>query len=181
VAGELTRERAAQGPIDASTAGFLEREAERQVQRDVYIPIKVHVSGPTLRFTVPRSFLGGTASPSWGYVVAVTAADIATKVNLRSLLGLEQASGGLMIVPLGSIATAERLGGGRAADPWQPPILDLIVPPGQRQEAVLTGPTRKVGERVQVPPVVPAGRPGKEATVPAPAPDGGAEESAPGP
>jgi hypothetical protein len=60
-----------------------------------------------------------------------------------------------MIVPLGSIANAERLGGGRAVDPWEPPILDVVVPPGRRPEEVLTGPSRKVGERVLVPPGVP--------------------------
>ncbi|HVE83165.1 MAG TPA: glucodextranase DOMON-like domain-containing protein [Myxococcales bacterium] len=157
--GEKTRERAARGPVDPSTAGFLEREVDRELQRDVLFPIKVHVSGPSVRFTVPRSFLGGVASPSWGYVVAITAADIATKVRLKSLLGMEQASGGLMIVTQAPIATGEKLGGGRAADPWQPPILDVIVPPGYRQEEVLTGPTRRVGERVQIPPVVPAGEP----------------------
>jgi hypothetical protein len=155
--GEKVRDRlSGGGKLDPSTEGFLQREVEREVQGGVFFPNKVHVSGPSIRFTVPKSFLGGEADPRWGYVIAVTAADIATRVQLKSLLGVEQASGGLMIVPLGSIAGAERLGGGRAVDPWEPPILDLVVPPGQLQQEVLTGPTRKIGERVQVPPVVPA-------------------------
>jgi hypothetical protein len=166
---DMTRDRlAGGGKIDSSTEGFLQREVDREVQAAVFFPNKVHVSGPTVRFTVPGSFLGGVASPSWGYVIAVTAADITTKVRLKSLLGMEQAQGGLMIVPLASIATAERLGGGRAVDPWEPPILDLVVPPGYRQEEVLTGPTRKVGERVVVPPVVPAGERGTPPLEPAP-------------
>ena len=168
--GEMTRDRlSAGGKLDTSTEGFLQREVEREVQSAVFFPNKVHVSGPAITFTVPRSFLGGDADPRWGYVIAVTAADISTKVRLKSLLGAEQAQGGLMIVPLGSIANAEHLGGGRAIDPWEPPILDLVVPPGRLQEEVLTGPTRKIGDRVQVPPVVPAGEPPPPPAPPEPA------------
>ncbi|HYV49688.1 MAG TPA: glucodextranase DOMON-like domain-containing protein [Myxococcaceae bacterium] len=184
--GEKVRERrSAGGQLDPSTEGFLQREVEREIQGAVFFPTRVHVSGPSLTFTVPRSFFGGVASPEWGYVIAVTAADIATKVHLKSLLGLEQAQGGLMIVPLGSIANAEHLGGGRAVDPWEPPILDLIVPPGRRQEEVLTGPTRKIGERVQVPPVIPAGQPPPPPPPPPPeaadagSPGGGVDAGAP--
>jgi len=178
--GEKTRDRLAQGgQIDPSTGGFLQREVEREVQRAVFFPTKVHVSGPAIRFVVPRSFLGGVASPAWGYVIAVTAADLSTKVQLKALLGVENASGGLMIVPLGSIANADHLGGGRAADPWQPPILDVVVPPGRLQEEVLTGPTRKIGERVVVPPVVPAPPAVPPAPEPAAAPPDDAGSTAP--
>lgn len=170
--GELTHERlTAGGQLDPSAEGFLQREVEREVQSAVFFPNKVHVSGPTVTFTVPRSFLGGDADPRWGYVIAVTAADISTKVHLKSLVGMEQGQGGLMIVPLGSIANGEHLGGGRAVDPWEPPILDLVVPPGRFQAEVLTGPTRKIGERVQVPPVIPAGEPAPPS--PAESPDAG--------
>jgi hypothetical protein len=84
-----------------------------------------------------------------------------------------------MIVPLASIATAERLGGGRAVDPWEPPILDLVVPPGHQQEVVLTGPTRKIGERVVIPPVVPAGVPEVSPPPPEPPPPPEADAGTP--
>lgn len=169
---ERTRELAAKSTVDTSAAGAVEREVERRIQSEVYFPNRVRVTGPTVRFSVPRSVLGGEASPSWGYVVAVSVADLNPKQTLTSLIGLRaQDISGMMIAGIAPIATREQLGGGRAADPWQPPLLDIIVSPGQRQEEILVGPLRKVGERVQIPPFSPAGTVATEPPAPPPPED----------
>jgi hypothetical protein len=168
---ERTRELAASATVDPSAAAAVEREVERRIQSEVYFPNRVRVAGPTVRFTVPRAVLGGQASPSWGYVVAVSAADLEPKQTVTSLLGLKaQDMSGVMILGIAPIATRDRLGGGRAADPWQPPLLDILVGPGRRQEEILVGPFRKVGERVQIPPLVPDGTPATEPPAGASAP-----------
>jgi hypothetical protein len=160
---ERTRELAAKSTVDPSTAAAVEREVDRRIQSEVYFPNRVRVAGPTVRFTVPRGVLGGEASPSWGYLVAVSLADLEPKQTLTSLLGLKgQDTSGVMITGIAPIATREKLGGGRAADPWQPPLLDIIVGPGQRQEEILVGSFRQVGERVQIPPFVPSGQPPRQ-------------------
>ena len=50
----------------------------------------------------------------------------------------------------------ESFGGGHRNDPLQPPIVDLVVPPGTRQEAVLKRPPEP-GKPYVISGVVPSG------------------------
>ena len=68
--------RRSQGRVDASDRAGIETGVARDVAESVFFPTLVWVSGARITFFVPDSFLGGTASPKWGYVVAITGANI---------------------------------------------------------------------------------------------------------
>ncbi|HXW08501.1 MAG TPA: hypothetical protein VD833_24945 [Vicinamibacterales bacterium] len=50
----------------------------------------------------------------------------------------------LMILPIASGLRRGSFGGGRQDDPLQPPLVDIIVPPGPRQEDVLLDAARPI-------------------------------------
>ncbi len=127
-----------------------------EVERRVFFPNRVRVSGPTVRFFVPDSFLGGTAQPTWAYVVAVSGADIDLRFDVSGAVGLgEKAEQRLLILPVSAGPSVDHFGGGRGDD-LEPPLVDLIVAPGRTQEALLSDydPVKKVP--VRLPGVVPA-------------------------
>jgi hypothetical protein len=150
------------GPAKGSVERQLEAAADEDLDAHVFFPTRIQVSGRTVSFEVPDSFLGRHAQPDWGYAVAVTGATLTRKVELGGLFGGSSSEDpGLMVMGVGPLVTNERFGGGRNADPGQSPVVDLLVPPGISQEDVL-GPAKPLW-----PGVVPSGR---KAVVPAPAP-----------
>lgn len=112
------------------------------LERQVHFPERVHVSGRTLRFYVPNTFLSAAASRDWGYVLFVTAADLTYRVSLPSALRLGSAAQGdpvrLMLLPVGSYASRDQLGGAKPGLPPPPPILDLLAVDPGTQRASLT-------------------------------------------
>jgi hypothetical protein len=88
---------------------------------------------------VPTSFLGGAARDTWGYIVAVSGADLEERLDFRGTLGL-----------------GETPPDGREDDPLQPPLVDVIVPAGTAQEAVLKDYDLQAKRPVRLEGVVPA-------------------------
>jgi hypothetical protein len=134
--GELQRR---QGEVSESAARALEAQVEQRIARSVFFPTRVRVSGPTVSFFVPESFLGGQARPTWGYAVAVTGASLERRVELPALFGgvTAPAPRGLMVLGIGPGTSHERFGGGRLGSTTQSPVVDLLVPEGVTQQEVL--------------------------------------------
>lgn len=128
----------------------------RDVASDVFFPTLVWVIGNRVRFFVPASFLGGVAKHTWGYVVADSVADLQPSVDLGSVLGRDPRAPALMIVPVNPGRGPDFLGGGREDDSLEPPLVDIIVPPGVKQEDVLKDYDLRVDRPVKLPGVVPA-------------------------
>jgi hypothetical protein len=125
--------------------------------RRVHIPDNLKVNGNTLRVTVPQDVLGGPADPGWAYVVVVTAADLLNTTDLGASIGMsDKLRGNLGALPISPGEWRERLGGGRKDEPLQPPIVDLLVPPGHKQEWVLSDFSSRDQRAAELPGVVPA-------------------------
>lgn len=138
-----------------------EKEIGVQIDHDtdsrVFFPTRIHVFGPTIRFFVPASFLGGVAKPTWSYVVAVSGADIYQEIDIGAALKITKPEADtLMILPIEPGNFSDRFGGGRDDDPLQPPLVDLIVPPGRSQEAILKDDDPATRRPVRLPGIVPA-------------------------
>lgn len=152
------REREARGEtLDSEQARALERSVEREVDARVFFPNRIRVTGAKVEFYVPGSFFGlNVASPTWSYVVAVTGADITRKFDVPALLGREPGPDeALMMLGIGPGYSKEQFGGGRELDPLQPPLVDIIVPPGHTQEELLRRTGLQKGQRTRLPGVVP--------------------------
>ena len=143
--------------VDDAQLEALRKQAEADVNRRVFFPPRVTIAGSTIRFFVPTSFLGGPARNTWGYIVAVSGAEIQERLDLRGALGLaEDAPDRLMILPIAPGRRREAFGGGREDDLLQPPLVDVIVPPGMKQEDVLKDYDLQVPRPVTLTAVVPA-------------------------
>ena len=128
-----------QGALSESAVKALEDQVEQRLQTQVFFPTRVHVFGPTVSFFVPDAFLGGPASRSWGYAVAVTGATLERRVDLPNFLNkISPHEEGLMVLGIGPGLSRERFGGGRLGGSTpQSPVVDLLVPEGVKQETVL--------------------------------------------
>lgn len=152
------KDRKARGErVDTSQAKEIDTQIDRDTDARVFFPTRIHVFGPTVKFFVPASFLGGVARPTWSYVVAVSGADIEQEVNIAAALKLTAPDpDSLMIVPIEPGAWGDRFGGGRDDDPLQPPLVDVIVPAGRSQEKILQDDDPATNRPVRLPGVVPA-------------------------
>jgi alpha-amylase len=123
----------------------------------VYFPTKIRARKRKISFEVPHEFLGGSAKDSWSYVVVVTGADLSQSLGVGARLGLSESDAeNLMALPISPGVWQERFGGGRANEPLQPPIVDMLVPRGQKQEWVLANFNSRAGRPAMLPGVVPA-------------------------
>jgi hypothetical protein len=164
--GQLARieTRAAERALRASAPHVDDREVNAlrarirgEINARVFFPTRVSVAGASVRFFVPASFLGGAARDSWGYIVAVSGAELEQRLDIRAMLGLgEGPAARLMILPIAPGRPRESFGGGRQDDPLQPPLVDVLVPPGTRQEDVLTDYDIQANRPVRLTAVVPA-------------------------
>ena len=145
-------------PKDA--AQEISAEVKRLVDEKVFFPTVVQINGPTVRFFVPGTFLGGPAKTEWAYVVFVTGADILQKLDLASLLGIDKKAAlpGPYLVPV-AYGSWENKFGTDTIDELLPPIVDLIVPPGASQEKLLGSSDPETDTPVRLPGVVPADLP----------------------
>jgi hypothetical protein len=145
--------------VDPADDARIEAEVARDVERKVFFPTQIRVTGPTIRFWVPGEVLDGPARPTYGYAIAVSGADIAQKLNLGARLGLgDPEEDALMILPVGPTPSTERFGGGRDGDPAQPQVIDVVVPAGTTQKAVLGTYDARTGQLARLPGIVPAER-----------------------
>ncbi|HEX4953477.1 MAG TPA: glucodextranase DOMON-like domain-containing protein [Thermoanaerobaculia bacterium] len=161
VLGAMTEVQKAEGsggtPEQDAAVAELKKSVPADLETRVYFPNRVRVRGNTVSFFVPDSFLGAPASPDWGYLLVVTAADIHQETGIGSVLGLrEQQEARLMNLPISPGSWRERLGGGRENGALQPPVVDLLVPPGESQERLLRGWDAQDERPVVLPGVVPA-------------------------
>jgi len=128
----------------------------REVTSSVFFPTVVSVTGRSIRFFVPDAFLGGPAKDTWSYVVGVTGADVQLKVDISAIMGSEGSSPGLMIIPILPGKGLVNFGTNREGYDLQPDLIDIIVPPGMTQQAVLKDYDLVGGRPVALPGVVPA-------------------------
>ncbi len=126
------------------------------VDRAVYFPSKIRVRKRKISFEVPYTFLNDTIKPTWSYVIAVTGADLFQSLQVGAKIGLSQPSAdNLMVLPVSPGTWEDRFGGGRPNEPLQPPIVDLVVPPGQKQEWLLSNFNSRANKPAVLPGVVP--------------------------
>lgn len=153
---EAKRRRSETASLGARDIAALEAEVEVRAEK-VFFPTRVRVSGRTISFFVPPEVLGGPARADAAYVVAVTGADLALKVDLASFLGRAR-EGGLFVMGIAAGPPRDaNFGGGREGDPLQPPLVDVVVPPGgPTQEQLLAGDPARRDEPRRLPGVVPA-------------------------
>lgn len=142
--------------LDESQAETMRRRIPLDVEERVFFPTLVRVRGRTISFFVPDSFLGQPADPTWSYVVAVSGANILQSFELTEKLGLSEDGGeALMILPVAEGRSTQYFGG-RERAPLQPPLIDILVPEGRRQETVLKSYDRAKHLPVELPGLVPA-------------------------
>jgi len=116
----------------------LRRTIPHDVARQVFFPERVRVRGQKVSFFVPGSFLDGPAQADWSYVVVVSGADIIQSLDISAAFGLaDSSSDSLMILPISPGVWQDRFGGGREFEEIQPPLVDILVPAGERQERLL--------------------------------------------
>ncbi|HUK13967.1 MAG TPA: glucodextranase DOMON-like domain-containing protein [Thermoanaerobaculaceae bacterium] len=145
-----------EGRVTAEDEKQIAAGVARDIASDVFFPSLVWVTGNRIRFLVPASFLGGVAKATWGYVVFDTVADMQERVDVTAVMGGEGRTPALMVVPVQPGRGPDFIGGGREDDPFEPPLIDLIVPPGMKQETILLDYDTRVDRMVRLPGVVPA-------------------------
>jgi hypothetical protein len=157
-AREAERQLRATAPrVDQADVEALRAKVAAEAATRVFFPTRVTVAGSSVRFFVPDAFLGGTARDTWGYIVAVSGADLEERLDLRGTLGLgETAPDRLMILPIAPGRRRESFGGGRQDDPLQPAFVDVIVPPGTSQQELLKDYDVQTKRPVRLKGVVPA-------------------------
>lgn len=132
----------------------LRAQVPGDVDERIFFPTQVKVRGNKISFFVPTSFLGDVARDTWSYAVAVSGANVLQSFDLNKVLGLGEKDKSLMILPVSPGRWQDRLGGGRENAPNQPPLMDILVPEGRKQESVLGNFDRR--KPVVLPGVVPA-------------------------
>jgi hypothetical protein len=153
---ERQREETGQSP-DREWIQQLKKSIPDDMEERVFFPKRIRVRGRSIKFFVPDNFLRGTADPSWGYVVAVTGSDLLQSVDMSAAayLGREYKER-FFALPIAPGSWQNIFGGGREKEELQPPIVDLIVPQGERQESVLSDYSSMQDRPAVLPAVVPA-------------------------
>lgn len=127
------------------------------VDERIFFPTKVRVRGNKVSFFVPGQFLNGPARDTWSYVVAVSGANVLQSFDLNRALGRTPQDEALMILPVSPGKWSDRFGGGRENAEIQPPLLDIVVPEGRKQETILGEFNQRRKEPVVLLGVVPKG------------------------
>lgn len=148
--------RAEKGKVEPGEVKEAKRTIDGELDEQVFFPTRIRISGGTVSFFAPDSFLGGPARADWSYTVVVTGATVDKRVDLAAAVGIPKPdSDNLAVLPVGFGRPSDRFGTDRE-DPMQTPIVDLIVPPGRTQEEILKDSDPKQGRPVRLSGVVPA-------------------------
>jgi hypothetical protein len=151
-----------EGKVSKEAAEQIKTTLPDDVDTHIFFPSRIRIFGHTIRFFVPDSFLGGTAKATWAYTVVVTGSDVDQRFDLSDELKVTRANqDNLMVLPVGIGSADDRFGGGEEDDDMQPPILDMIVPPGFSQQRILRDYNLRDRKPVQLLGVVPADLEGK--------------------
>lgn len=134
----------------------LKKQIPVDIESRIFFPTQIRVRGQKLSFFVPALFLGGPAKPTWAYTVATSGADLLVSFDVNRVLGRQAGMKSLMILPISPGRWQDRFGGGRENAEIQPPLVDLIVPKGKKQETVLSDFDARAKRPVVIPGVVPA-------------------------
>lgn len=114
-------------------------ELQGSVDEFVFFPTQVHVTGHRVTFFVPDSFLGGEAKRDWSYLVAVSGADVINRLDQQNrFLSRHDQSESLLIIPVTTGRPTDRFGGALQNDTYMPPLVDIVVGPGEDQKTVLS-------------------------------------------
>jgi hypothetical protein len=134
----------------------LKRQIPVDIESRIYFPTQIRVLGQKISFFVPALFLGGPAKATWAYVAATSGTDLLQSYDpSRSLLSRQDGKS-LMILPVSPGRWQDRFGGGHENAAIQPPLVDIIVPKGKKQEAILSDFSQSQKRPAVVPGVVPA-------------------------
>jgi hypothetical protein len=135
----------------------LKKQIPLDIESRIFFPTEIRVLGSRISFFVPALFLGGIAKPTWAYVVASSGCDLLQQYDPnRALLSRKEELKSLMIIPVSPGNWQDRLGGGRENAPNQPPLMDIIVPKGKKQETIMSDFSGREKRPVVIPGVVPA-------------------------
>jgi hypothetical protein len=135
----------------------LKKQIPLDIESRIFFPTQVRVLGQKISFFVPALFLGGIAKSTWAYVVASSGCDLLQTYDpSRSLLSRKEELKSLMIMPVSPGNWQDRFGGGRENAANQPPLIDVIVPKGKKQETILSDFSGREKRPVVIPGVVPA-------------------------
>ncbi|HVR99341.1 MAG TPA: glucodextranase DOMON-like domain-containing protein [Thermoanaerobaculia bacterium] len=148
---EDTRE----GEVPREKAEALKLQIPGDVESRIFFPTDIRVRGNKISFVVPASFLGGPAKDTWAYVVAVSGSNVLQSVDINRVLG-RSSEEELMILPVSPGRWQDRFGGGRDDAPNQPPLIDILVPEGKKQETILADFDHVRNRPAVLPGVVPA-------------------------
>src|SRR5882724_1043914 len=152
-----------EGKVSKEAADQIKTTLPDDVDQHIFFPSRIRIFGHAIRFFVPDTFLGGPAKATWAYTVVVTGADIDQRFDLSNELKVTRnIQDNLMVLPVGIGGADDRFGGGQEDDDMQPPILDLIVPPGFTQQRILRDYNVRDKKPVQLLGVVPAEVAGKK-------------------
>ena len=116
------------------------REARDRVDakltEEFLFPGKIRVRGSReIEFFVPDSFLGGAASPDWGYTVLVTGCEVE---QLSKVVNLTPGEFSLMVIPAAFGRHSDRFGIVNDGDVNQPPVIDLLASSVAQQQRALS-------------------------------------------
>ncbi|MBW8873713.1 MAG: hypothetical protein JF614_02020 [Acidobacteria bacterium] len=135
----------------------LKKQIPLDIESRIFFPTQVRVLGQKISFFVPALFLGGIAKSTWAYVVASSGCDLLQTYDpSRSLLSRKEELKSLMIMPVSPGNWQDRFGGGRENAANQPPLIDVIVPKGKKQETIFSDFSGREKRPVVIPGVVPA-------------------------
>ena len=153
------------------------KEALGAIARRVLFPDRVEVRGRTLVVRVPAAALGGTPRKGWGWSVHVSGARWERSYALSDRLrGRREADAFTM--PVLGVREAWAFGGAPAGEA-HPRVVDVLLPPGADQAAVLGSFDAATGAFARVPFV--DGEPSPAAVAERPQPADGAGAAATGP
>jgi hypothetical protein len=152
-----------QGRVDPEEAKRIKSALPADVESHIYFPNRIRVASRSIRFTVPDSFLGGPAKDTWSYVVVVTGCDIDLRFDVSGVAGslTREVQDNLLVLPIAPGGREDHFGGAQEDDNLQPPIIDLIVPPGFTQQRILRDYDLRTDRPVELVGVVPGEAGGK--------------------
>jgi hypothetical protein len=143
--------------LEETEADAMRAQIPANVDERIFFPTKIKVRGNKISFSVPGTFLNGPAKDTWSYVVAVSGANVLQSFDLARALGRQDKDEALMILPISPGSWTDRFGGGRENAAIQPPLVDVVVPEGRKQETLLTEFNQRRKEPVVLFGVVPKG------------------------
>lgn len=144
--------------LEETEADAMRAQIPTNVDERIFFPTKIKVRGNKISFFVPGTFLNGPAKETWSYVVTVSGANVLQSFDLGRALGRQtEKEEALMILPISPGTWSDRFGGGREDAAIQPPLVDIVVPEGKKQETLLTEFNQRRKEPVVLLGVVPKG------------------------